>query len=403
MDNLVIVNPGVTIGADPELFLVKRGKTKEHVIGSETIIKGSLENPFNKGYGTVVTDGVQVELHPNGNGSCRQSMVEYLKACLSALHTEVSKHQDLRVSFDQMVTVSRKELMQLSDHAKFLGCKPSLNFYGRESKLVDGLVYRKRSASGHIHLGSQYIANAAHPVGAVKADRIIPALDILVGIIGVLLDRDPKAVERRKLYGRAGEYRLPDHGIEYRTLSNFWLISYPVMSLMMAQAKMAFCLSFTETSTADRFKSSFNDQLAKDALSELINLADLKQVEKAINKNDFDLAYSIYDRAIKPVMMQTNGDMGLGPNTEAGEGVFNDFEYFISKPLKEWFPHDPIEHWLNGKGRDFGWESYAQRTIRSARLGTATAGVGTSTIVAAPPPNGGAVSSGSYAPYIDIS
>lgn len=49
---------------------------------------------------------------------------------------------------------------------------------------------------------------------------VIRAMDFFLGIPSLLLDNDK---ERRKLYGKAGAYRTPHYGVEYRTLSNFWM------------------------------------------------------------------------------------------------------------------------------------------------------------------------------------
>ena len=67
----------------------------------------------------------------------------------------------------------------------------------------------------------------------------VKILDIVVGNTCVIMDRAPSQVERRKVYGRAGEYRLPAHGIEYRTLSNFWLRSYQLTHLVFSLARFA--------------------------------------------------------------------------------------------------------------------------------------------------------------------
>jgi hypothetical protein len=362
MSKLILVNPGVSIGSDPEVFLSRPGRGKRPIIvGSETIIKKPIDAmAYGLSAGTIVTDGVQVELHPKVTGGCRQNASLYLGGCLRRLHEEAQRH-GLQVDFRQVVNVSRAELEKLSDHAKFLGCTPSFNFYGRQMKCVNGLEYRKRSAAGHIHIGSKMIHNEKQPAGVIKAERLIPALELSCGIIGVLLDRDPGAIERRKLYGKAGEYRLPPHGLEYRTLSNFWLISYPVMSLMFGQAKNAMMLAYSELPIFEG-----RTDIAKDALNEMISKADLKKVEKAINKNDADLAFKIYDEAIKPVMLATKSHYGLGSTSEAGDRVYDAFEAFIKKPLGEWFPGDPVDNW-NKENMQYGWESFAYYKINGAR------------------------------------
>ena len=51
---------------------------------------------------------------------------------------------------------------------------------------------------------------------------VVRIMDITHGIPSVLLDSSERAVERRKLYGKAGCHRPTEYGVEYRVLSNFW-------------------------------------------------------------------------------------------------------------------------------------------------------------------------------------
>ena len=51
---------------------------------------------------------------------------------------------------------------------------------------------------------------------------MVKAMDATVGLESVLLDDD---TERKKLYGKAGCFRFCAWGIEYRSLSNFWIKS----------------------------------------------------------------------------------------------------------------------------------------------------------------------------------
>ena len=52
--------------------------------------------------------------------------------------------------------------------------------------------------------------------------NMVKAMDATVGLGSVLLDFD---TERKKLYGKAGCFRFREYGIEYRSLSNFWIKS----------------------------------------------------------------------------------------------------------------------------------------------------------------------------------
>jgi hypothetical protein len=55
-----------------------------------------------------------------------------------------------------------------------------------------------------------------------EAMDIVRCLDTVIGLQSLFLD---EGKERRKLYGRAGCMRKKPYGLEWRTLSNFWVFT----------------------------------------------------------------------------------------------------------------------------------------------------------------------------------
>ncbi len=260
------------LGCDPELFI---RDASNRVIGSEKVIGGGLDTP----YGQVIVDGVQVELNPAPH-SCRQVLTQNIYLCLCSLEQKLlNKHAD----FSQSVEVEKSEYDSLSDSCKVFGCKPSYNVNHVDPILVDPSVYMTRTAGGHIHLGG----GDKSTMDVLKdPERIIPVLDTILGNTMVLFDRDPANAERRKNYGRAGEYRTPQYGIEYRTLSNYWLRSPVSTSLVFGLARHAVDIVLNNL---DR------------GLMELVNY---EEVVLAINSNDEALARANFDR-IKEYLVGT--------------------------------------------------------------------------------------------------
>jgi hypothetical protein len=114
-----------------------------------------------------------------------------------------------------------------------LGCDPSKNIYGISGTQVDdGRLLGVRMAGGHIHFG--------RPITPAETERCVKALDAIAGIVGVSLFASIDKPLRRKYYGLPGEYRLPVHGLEYRTLSNAWLAHPAVMHLTVDVAREAY-------------------------------------------------------------------------------------------------------------------------------------------------------------------
>jgi hypothetical protein len=250
-------------GADPEAFFSEG----ERIVGSEKLVpKRGLGTP----HGRITRDGVQFELHPNSATSIRE-LARNIGGLLQSADT-LAREEGMQIEYRTLVEVSNKEFETLSPENQVLGCTPSLNAYGDKPLTIDPTTYRKRSAAGHIHVG------ISDKQAYKLRHKLVPVADVLVGNTCVLLDRDPGASERRENYGRAGEYRLPKHGLEYRTMSNFWLRDPSLMAF-------AFGLMSVATSVFHGYVAG--DREAWDALEKLVNI---RHFTTAIDTNNFGLA-----------------------------------------------------------------------------------------------------------------
>jgi hypothetical protein len=271
------------VGCDPELFITQGAK----IVGSERVLP-----PEGLAKGLVVRDGVQVELHPSPQ-TWPDMLVRDIGYAISQFDSYLKQyHPDTRMSFTPVVNMDPKELGELSEKARILGCEPSENVYGLPP-LNPPAGYLIRSAGGHIHLDvSSLIYDAKNQRD--ERYRLIPLLDALVGIPSVLIDRDPIQKERRKMYGRAGEYRNTAYGgVEYRTLSNFWL-RHKALSLFVFQlSKMA--LDVLQTSIINE---SLNPE------GELMSKLNIKLMIEAIQNNDANVARGLWADPIKPFILK---------------------------------------------------------------------------------------------------
>lgn len=349
----------VTFGTDPEFFLSSNGE----IVGSEKVIPA--EGFEKAGYMRLVRDGVQVEMHPSPS-HCRQVVAAHIRSGFSLLMQKLEEknlaNKKFEISLAQVVTMKRAELDSLEPASRVLGCAPSLNIYNAAASVgVDGETYPVRAAGGHIHLGLPPLIykpavgrNFASRLSTGSVDeraRLVPLFDLLVGNTAVLLDRDPLQAERRKVYGRAGEYRLPSHGIEYRTLSNFWLQHYVLQSGMFGLARMAVCILNQTIETSER----------EDLEKELLGSVDFPKLVRAINENDVDLAWENFEhveRFVKkfvPLPETVGGGYTLNPsNIEA----FKTFAKRVQKDgLAAQFERVGIEQWTTSHFI-LGWERY---------------------------------------------
>jgi len=314
--NNKIKDYGLTFGCDPEFFFSKDG----NVVSSDTALpKDGLVGHRS----CIVIDGVQAELNPPAS-FCRQILGSNIASSFRLLENHIKK-QKLEIDFKQTIELTDKDMRNLSEKAKKFGCAPSKNTYNKRSRItVNPEIYKYRSAGGHIHIGH----NGSLPVIAAlrTPTHIVQMLDLIVGNTCVLIDRDPSNRQRRKVYGKAGEYRLPQYGIEYRTLSNFWLKSYQLMSLVMGLSRVAVLIA-----------SQKRDK-------ELLKLVDMKEVRTAINQNDFKLALKNYKKIEKTLYtMIPNRNEHFDITTKN----YVLFRYFIKKGLDHWFRENPVKHWTS--------------------------------------------------------
>lgn len=346
----------ICMGCDPELFFERGGQ----IIGAEKVLPGeTMATTLANGWGNskgVVLDGVQVELNPTPS-HCRANLGNSLQASFRTLRAHLASMPEIKASFRSVVEVDKVELDSLSDKAKRLGCAPSLNHYDKNASIsVDPATYRKRSAGGHIHVG----LSTYNPNLMPHREELVPLMDVLVGLPSVLIDRDPNAAERRQVYGRAGEHRLPAHGVEYRTLSNYWLRSYPLMSFVMGMARMAVSVLGTKYLTKGPNIYAPDPSGKWDAPAELLSRVDLSMVRDAINGNDLKLAKKAYEPVRAFIKESAPPTMDLGLRADNLDAFDHFVEMVEQKGIEYWFPQDPIEHWSNmpeGHART-GWEAF---------------------------------------------
>ncbi len=332
MSKLKLTVPHVTWGTDPELFL----SVGDRIIGSERVIPAAgLRNMNSK----VVRDGVQIELHPNCNGSI-QYLGQNIAEAFRQLSTHLESHSGVRMNFTQVVDVEPDELAALTESSRQLGCQPSLNWYGIAPLETQGKLV-PRSAGGHIHMGlaSPIYTQWTNAPAARRDHRrsLIPLLDIFVGNTGVLLDRDARAAERRVYYGRAGEFRLPEHGVEYRTLSNWWLRSFPLMDFMFGMAHLAVSVLNTTLSHGP-----------DDPEGEIADAIDIDQVCKAIQENNFMLAMKNWEVVREFIKKWVPEEEFRLPVYAGNLHAVDTFLANVAiRGMEEVFPVDPVNFWTS--------------------------------------------------------
>ena len=345
--------PRITFGCDPEIFLTKNGAVigSERILPEEGIVYDVQDNTTVVGgepSGRIIIDGVQAELNPRPN-TCRANLSKELRWCFAGLANKLAT-EGVEINFSNTVEVAKEELDSLSERSRTFGCAPSFNAYNAKAVIgVDPKEYRLRSAGGHLHLGTGSSTKFADLLKQKDGDkRLVRMFDIIVGNTCVLIDRADGNAERRKVYGRAGEYRLPSYGIEYRTLSNFWLQSYQLMSLAFGLARQAVAICAYSTPENDY----------ESAILALVNMDD---IERAINTNDFELAYANFAKIRDTLIAMTPA---TGDEFPIHREIIGAFEHFIKRGSGYFFKQNPLQHWIElPDGHGTGWEAFLRTTV----------------------------------------
>lgn len=338
----------IMLGGDPEFFL----KDKDGIIGSELFIPQNgmklitdrtkelpnsanvrCENTF------VKRDGVQVELNLSPQ-TCRGYLANEIANCFYTLYKSL---ENINISEEAVVKIKKKRLDALSEDSRKFGCAPSNNAYSKkENKIkVNPSKYLTRSAGGHIHFGQITSPIKNTRIKILKTDKygygeytienmqkdaeeIVMFLDTILATICVLIDRDPLATKRREVYGKAGDYRLPKHGIEYRTLSNFWLKHYFLFSLVFGLAR----------TTIEIFLNDWSYYIVKDLLGKF-------DFQEIINNNDFNKAYKVWEILKKEIFSKiyTHDHFSIDSQTIPG------FEKVIKNGYEHYLEINPLKHW----------------------------------------------------------
>jgi len=262
-------------GADPEIFVLDNmGK----LLPAFRFLPPKNQAILLPGSGgSAYWDGFQAEFAIGASG-CHSWVTDYLHYGLVGVLKEARKvDPKARLTLQNVFRIPREELFTTSGEYAALGCNPSRNAYNTNPFMIDNpfeLPYRM--AGGHIHLGM----DPNYTLGGVDSplpDRFAKYLDFLVAIPTVGMFAEIDSPVRRKYYGRAGEYRLPSHGLEYRTLSNAWLGHPSISNLILDLARIAVG-SITKI-PFEEFKTTQED------IRDIINNTDVKGARKLFEQN----------------------------------------------------------------------------------------------------------------------
>ena len=134
------------------------------------------------------------------------------------------------------------------------------------------------------------------------------------------------------------------------------------MSLVMGLARLSYNVLATTQGSRYYDPSKTNYATCKwDAEETLLGAVDLPLIQKAINRNDLELANKGWE-PVRTFIKEhvTPGSAGLDSSN------LDQFDYFCKKVqehgLEYWFPKDPLEHWCDDSVNG-GWESWLMKRV----------------------------------------
>ncbi len=234
----------VKFGADPEMFIKNSDGT---FIASCGKIGGTKEEPMPLGVGAVQEDNVSVEFNIPPSIT-KVEFVNNLSAVISEIEEKFIHPMGCELSIVPSAIFSQEELAHPA--AQVFGCDPDFNVYTKESNPRPEGIQGLRTAGGHIHVGWD------NPTDNQRF-LLVKAMDITLGLPSLFIDDD---VQRRTMYGKAGAHRIKDYGVEYRTLSNFWIRNKETMQWAYEGAVKAIALVETMSKKIDNYRTGVTVQ-----------------------------------------------------------------------------------------------------------------------------------------------
>jgi len=204
----------IQMGVDPEVFLRKGND----FICAWGVIPGDKENPYKVNRGAVQVDGFALEFNIDPVNT-EQDFVLSINEVFHRLQEMVAGVGDVVIT--PVAPFSLDYIQAQDPKARELGCDPDFNAWENGKQFPAPCGDRPfRTGAGHVHIGWTENENPRDEMHMQKCIALTKQLDFFLGLPSVILDEDKI---RKQMYGKAGCFRPKSYGLEYRTLSNFWL------------------------------------------------------------------------------------------------------------------------------------------------------------------------------------
>ncbi|MCS5736718.1 putative amidoligase domain-containing protein, partial [Herbiconiux daphne] len=204
-----------TTGTDPEMFARRRdngvitsvagllGCSKEKKLDLSDLVRLQEDNVL-----------AEFDINPCENfqqfNDSIQSGIDLTRALLAQHGLDIAEGVSSHI-------YSQSELESFDKSAFVFGCTPDYNaMTGQKNPSPAAADPGLRTAGGHVHIG---FPKDVRMNRELQMDAGV-LCDYYLSLPSLFMDSDTR---RKELYGKAGAIRFKDYGIEYRSLSNFWI------------------------------------------------------------------------------------------------------------------------------------------------------------------------------------
>jgi hypothetical protein len=261
-----------TLGCDPELFLADATNRLKASCG---LIGGTKEHPQpleELGVGFAVQeDNVAIEFNIPP-ASDKHAFAHSIARTIKYINDGVNDTLGLHLVTD-LSAASFPEEELAAPAAKVFGCDPDFNAWTmKRNPRPKASDPNLRACGGHVHVGYDVMKAEFGPT------YLIRLMDLYLGVPSVLMD---KGELRKELYGKAGAYREKVYGVEYRTLSNFWVKHPRLSEWVWDNTARAFAAADAEFPVGED----------KDAILDAINNNNKEVAQMLVEKHKLEVLY----------------------------------------------------------------------------------------------------------------
>lgn len=254
----------VLIGADPEFTLYNGYE----YISAEGMIGGSKRHPISIDNGCFAQEdnvGVEFNIPP---AKTSDEFVESIEYALGILRKQIPA----QFEFSWTPCADFNPMFLQTKQASISGCEKDENIYGLPYKIPRLRRTSKRAFGAHLHFGYD-------DPNTEWSRAIIAIQDVFVNIPTLKFEDEQASIERRKLYGKAGSYRIKSYGVEYRSLSSWWLAGSETIKLIYDLANSA--IGFLNYMGIELYHEILSDA---EHIIKAINFHDKKSVKYIMSK-----------------------------------------------------------------------------------------------------------------------